>query len=116
MAKKKNNLLKSVPETELTGLALKHWNKIMPNLVADGMVNNLDIPIIESACEVYAQYQEHLGDEEASESPLAYLKVYVGIMEKYGATAKARHSMKMAEPNAKSDKKDRELLDAFGGM
>ena len=111
MAKKKNSLLKKIPETDLSGLALKHWQKIMPPLVDDGLVNQLDVPIIESACEMYAQYQENLGKEDA-ESPLGYLKVYVSIMEKYGATAKARQAMKLAEPAAK-DKESKDLIDEF---
>ena len=113
MPKKKNNLLKKVPETRLTGLALEHWNKIMPALVADEAVNMLDVPIVESACELYARYQLALVDDESGESPLGYIKTYVSIMEKYGATAKARQVMKISTKDETSDKESVQLLKEF---
>lgn len=85
----------------------------MPALVADGSVNMLDVPIVESACELYARYQLALMNEEDGESPLGYIKTYVAIMEKYGATAKARQVMKMAVKSEPKDKESSDILKEF---
>lgn len=111
--KKKSNLLTKVPATALTGVALDHYNSIMPVLVADELANKLDVAIIESACEIYAQYKAALLNAEDGDSPLGYIKAYVAIMEKYGATPKARQAMKIAEAPPAKDKEAQELLADF---
>lgn len=110
--KKKSNLLTKVPPTNLTGFALEHWNTIMPVLVADEMAHKIDVPILESACELYARYKEALMNGEDGESPLGYIKTYIAIMEKYGATQKARQVLKLGAPEVK-DKESAELLEEF---
>lgn len=112
MARKKNNILKKVPPTRLTGLALEHWNQIMPALVADEAVTLLDVSIVESACELYAKYRLAIESDDPKEAPLGYIKTYVGIMEKYGATPKARKAMQIA-PTENRDRESADLLKEF---
>lgn len=112
MPRKKNNSLKKVPPTRLTGLALEHWNQIMPALVADEAVTLLDVSIVESACELYAKYQVAMNKEDGTASPLGFIKTYVSIMEKYGATPKARKAMQIA-PAENRDRESADLLKEF---
>ena len=112
MAKKKNQILTKVPPTTLTGKALEHWDRIMPVLVADGLCNKLDVPIIESACELYARYLTGIEEDDEGKAPLKCLQMYIGIMEKYGATPKSRQVMKLAEKTEK-DKESDDLLKEF---
>lgn len=109
---KKNAVLLKVPATRLTGDAKQHWDEIMTVLVTDKVVKKVDIPIIESACEVYAQYQSMLSSEDPSKA-LPFLKAYLSIMEKYGATEKARHSMQMEKAVIKKDNDSDDLLKEF---
>lgn len=94
--------VKKVPETELEGRAKEHWERVMPALVSSGVVKEVDLPLLEAACKLYAQFEE-----EGEVSPL---KAYLSIMEKYGVTEKGRASLKMK----KEEKKEkRNVMEAF---
>lgn len=109
---RKNGVISKVPATKLEGDARNHYEEIMEVLVKDKVIKKIDIPIIESACEVYAQYQSMLESEDPSKS-LPFLKAYLSIMEKYGATEKARHSMQMEREATKRDSDGNDLLKEF---
>ena len=70
---RKNGVLSKVPTTRLEGEARDHYQEIMEVLIKDKVIKKIDIPIIESACEVYAQYQSMLESEDPSKS-LPFLK------------------------------------------
>lgn len=112
MAKRKSKTLDRVPATSLSGDALLHWNTIMPVLISDGVIKQIDVPIIEAACEMYAKYQQSLLIDEGGDA-IAYLKMYVGLVEKYGATQKARYSMKLPTAPPKEKKEDLEVMKEF---
>lgn len=112
MAKKKSKTLDRVPETYLTDQALEHWNKIMPVLISDGVVKQVDVPIIEAGCEMYARYLHSLELDEGDDA-IKYLKMYIAIVEKYGATQKARHTMKLETAAVKEKKEDAEIMKEF---
>ena len=109
---RKNGVISKVPATRLEGDARNHYQEIMEVLVKDKVVKKIDIPIIESACEVYAQYQSMLESEDPSKS-LPFLKAYLSIMEKYGATEKARHSKKIERKAKRRDSDSNDLLKEF---
>lgn len=112
MAKKKSKALDKVPPTTLLGRALEHWGTIMPVLVSDGVVRKIDVPIIEAGCEMYARYLHSLELDEGGDA-ITYLKTYIGIMEKYGATQKARYSMKLPTNPPKEKSEDSSILKEF---
>lgn len=112
MAKKKSKTLDKVPPTSLSGDALAHWDTIMPVLISDGVIKQIDVPIIEAACEMYAKYHQSLLLDEGGEA-IAYLKMYVSLTEKYGATQKARYSMKLPSAPTKEKKEDAEVMKEF---
>ena len=95
--------VKKVPETELTGGALAHWEKVLPPLIASGVVKEVDIPLLEAACKLYSQF------EEAGE--IAPLKAYLSIMEKFGVTEKGRAGLKMKREEKKEKRKVMEAFD-----
>lgn len=88
--------IKKVPETELTGGAREHWEKVLPPLVASGVVKEVDIPLLEAACKLYSQFEE--------EGEIAPLKAYLTIMEKFGVTEKGRSSLKMKKEEKKENR------------
>lgn len=105
--KKKNNALSKVPPTSLTDEALKHYQRIMPTLIANGVVTDIDVPILESACELFAEYKKDIS------GGLNYINAYIKIMERYGATEKARFSMKIAKQAKKKDSKEKSIMEEF---
>ena len=95
--------VKKVPETELTGRALAHWNKILPPLIASGVVAEVDIATLEIACELYSRFEE--------EEDIAILKAYLSLMEKFGVTEKGRAGLKMKREEKKEKRKVMEAFD-----
>lgn len=112
MAKKKSKALDKVPATALLGRALEHWDRIMPVLVSDGVVKQIDVTIIEAACEMFARYQHALELDEGDDA-IKYLKMYVTLVEKYGATQKARYTMKLPTTPVKEKSEDSSILKEF---
>lgn len=95
--------VKKVPETELAGGALAHWEKVLPPLIASGVVKEVDIPLLEAACKLYSQFEE--------EGEIAPLKAYLSIMEKFGVTEKGRAGLKMKREEKKEKRKVMEAFD-----
>ncbi len=85
--------VKKVPETRLDGNAKEHWDRILPGLIASGVVKEVDIPLLEAACKLYAQFED--------EGEVAPLKAYLSIMEKFGVTEKGRALLKMKKEEKK---------------
>lgn len=112
MARKKSKTLDRVPETYLTGEARSHWDRIMPVLISDGVIKQIDVPIIEAGCEMYARYLHSLELDEGDDA-VRYLKMYIAIVEKYGATQKARHAMKLETAAVREKKEDAEIMQEF---
>ena len=46
------------PPDILTGEALDEWNRIVPTLAAEALVDDLDMPTIAAYCRVYARWRE----------------------------------------------------------
>ena len=112
MAKKSDETLAKMPPTKLTGRALDHWNEIVPALIKDKSLKKIDVPLIESACEIFVMYQDMLAGEKPQDA-LPFLKTYLSIMEKFGATKKSRHSMKMEEKAVQKNSEETDLLKDF---
>lgn len=86
----------AVPE-DLNDRAQDHWRTLVPCLVKAGAVTQLDLPVLAMACEIYVKCV----DSETPEAMGSYLKLYMSIVEKYGATPKGRKAMAAAEPKVK---------------
>lgn len=112
MPKKADDVLAKMPQTRLTGRALEHWNEIVPALIKDKSMKKIDVPLIESACEIFVMYQEMLQGLKPQDA-LPFLKTYLSIMEKFGATKKSRHSMKMEEKAVQKNSEENDLLKDF---
>lgn len=104
-----NAILQKTPEPAgwLSERAKKHFRYIMPLLIKDGVVCSVDVPVIESACELYAKFQDSelkLSDRKAA------IASYISIMSSFGVTYKARKQLELM----KADKKDNDPT--FGGL
>lgn len=104
-----NSVLTKKPEASswLKGKAKEHYDKIMPLLIKDGVVCAVDAPVIESACELYADFLEA---EKVSDKKSA-IAGYVSIMSTFGVTYKARKMLEIAKKD-----KDKEENQAIGGL
>ena len=96
--------LKKVPETELAGGALAHWEKIMPPLVASGVVKEVDIPLLEAACQLYEAF--------TTSGEVKTLRAYQSIMKDFGVTEKGRAQLKMKKEE-KKENRARKIEEAF---
>ena len=87
--------------------AREHYDWIVPQLIKDRVVCNIDIPLICAACDFYARFQsaESLTDKKNA------IAMYERIMASYGMTYKARRAMGLM----KEEKKDGDDP-AFGGL
>lgn len=104
-----NAILQKTPEPAgwLSAEAKVHFRYIMPLLIKDGVVCSVDIPVIESACELYAKFQD--SDLKLSDRKSA-IAAYISIMSAFGVTYKARKQLELM----KDEKKDDDPT--FGGL
>lgn len=96
MPRTQNRLVtRSEPAPEGMGsIAKEHWNDLIGRLAGDGVVRYIDLPIIRMACDVYERYIRSLKDGDFALMSNS-IKLYIQIMEKFGATEKARQSIKL---------------------
>lgn len=109
MARKKKSALKKLPAPpkDISIEAQSHWSRIGEPLVTEGLLHEIDLPILELACTTWS----NIG---YAEDPIPLVKLYTSLMEKFGATPKARISMKVEDSKIETKSKDdKELMDAF---
>lgn len=106
MATKENRLVKrNEPAPDgMTEGAKAHWKDVLGRLADDGVVRYIDLPIIAMACDFYDVYCKAKQNNDIGVMQSA-MKTYVSIMEKFGATEKARQTMGLQEGSAKRKSK-----------
>ena len=96
------------PSAWLTQRAKEHFKYIMPLLIKDGVVCVVDVPVIESACELYAVFQDR--NEKLSDRKSA-IASYISIMSAFGVTYKARKALAISKESS-----SQESDPTFGGL
>lgn len=99
--------LTKVPEAPyyLRSVGLQEWNRIMPVLVKNRMVNELSLNIIAYACRCFEWSFEE--PYETNNGTLAYehpraMNDYIAIMKEFGATALTGQRLKPVEKKKKA--------------
>lgn len=115
--KKKNIQLAKAPPApdNLSAVAKKHWEEIVPRLVDDGVVYAIDISVIQMACDMYELYLRKVEDGDIKSAILCQ-KQYISIMKMYGASPKARSEVKQKSTVDKASTKeaDKSFEEDFG--
>lgn len=113
MARKTDtSILCKVPKPHgwLSEGAKKHYDEIVPLLIGEGVVKYKDIPLLESACELFAIWRGENGEPFAIRK--SALQQYQKIMTEYGVTYKASKQLALLD---KQDKKD-EVDERYKGL
>ncbi len=80
-----------VKPRSLTGAALAHWKRVVPDLVARGMAKAIDAPALEQLCELWAlsvavlkKLRKCPEDKDASLVYRGYVRDYNAIGKRFG--------------------------------
>lgn len=104
-------ILKKAPEPPecLTELGKQHWNDIMPSLIKQGQVSNLDLSVLAMACNLFSAWENSSDVDET----VKLAKAYVSIMEKFGVTSKGRKVLTAMGSGLSRRSTDAKLLKEF---
>lgn len=97
---------------DLDKIAREHWAIIVPILVSEGIVSEIDLPILSMACSCYSEYKKN----ENYEDRVSPMKDYINIMKLFGATSMCAQKIttnSMQTPRRRQNTEDRELVKAF---
>lgn len=108
--KKTNKIITKVPAPpeSMSYEAKDHWKEIVPVLVADKVLCEIDLPLVRMACDFHAIYTETEDFKIKKDAMASYMK----IMTTFGATYKARESMHL-DNKAKPGNDDDPFKESF---
>ncbi len=111
---RENKIIDQAPYApkDLSEKAAAHWNEIMPVLVADRVVCSIDIPLIKMTCEIYAKYLQAVSENDFKTMKDSIFS-YKNLMILFGATHKARQSLKIASSAVKQAREKEVKQDFF---
>ena len=94
------------PET-LGGIGREHWKILLQKLIADGRVTDVDLSVLEIACDYWALYRT--AEDPADKRRAA--DEYIKIVKMFGVTPESRIKLDPARPVADTSKKNKLTVD-----